>query len=141
MTEESALTHVLTVFGQSEHNNVRLALVDGGADRVSDLRELTFGDFSQLHHTQTAATETEVGVTKHLNMLQRRKLLLIPLWCQEQDAHELSTWFNLTPDPFNTWRKDRAEALTGSTQPVVSRCTQEDIGRSVFPQGCQKKCS
>jgi hypothetical protein len=141
ITEESALTHVLVVFGHSKRNNVRLALVDGGMDRVSDLRELTFGHFSQLQHAQTAATKTEVGVTKDLNMLQRRKSLLINLWCQEQDAHELSTWFNLTPDPFNTWRKDRAEASTGPTQPVASRHKQQDIGRSAFPQGCQKKCS
>jgi hypothetical protein len=77
MTEESA--HVLAVFGQSERTNVQLALVDGGIERVSDLRELTFGDFSQLQHAQTAAAETEVGVTKHLDMLQRRKQLLIPL--------------------------------------------------------------
>jgi hypothetical protein len=84
MTEELAL-------GQSEHNDVRLALVDGGAERVSDLRELTFGDFSQLQCAQVAASETEVGASKHLNILQRRTLLLIPLWCQEQDAHELST--------------------------------------------------
>jgi hypothetical protein len=117
MTEESALTHVLTVFGQSERNDVRLALMDGSAERgVFDLRELTFGDFSQLRCTQFAAAETEVGATKHLNILQRRKLLLIPPWCQEQDAHELSTWFNLTPELFDTWRKDRAEASTGLTQ-------------------------
>jgi hypothetical protein len=73
MTEEWALTHVLTVFGQSECNNVRLALADGGAERVSDLRELTFGVFSQLQYAQIAAAETEVGATKHLNILQRRK--------------------------------------------------------------------
>jgi hypothetical protein len=109
MTEESALAHVLTVFGQSERNNVRLALVDGGVERVSDLRELTFGDFSQLQHTQIAASETEVGASKHLNILQRRKLLLIPLWHQEQDVHELSTWFNLTPEILDTWRKDRVD--------------------------------
>jgi hypothetical protein len=87
MSKESALTHVLTVFRQSEPNNVRLALVDGGVEGVSDLRELTFGDFSQLEYTQTAASETEVGASKHLNILQRRKLLLIPLWYQEQDIH------------------------------------------------------
>jgi hypothetical protein len=117
MSEESALTHVLTVFRQSERDNVRLALVDGGTERVSDLKELTFGDFSQLQHAQPAASDAEVGVSKHLNILQRRKLLLIPLWCQEQDVHELSAWFNLTLEIFNTWRKDRAdEATTGSTQ-------------------------
>jgi hypothetical protein len=70
-TEESALAHVLTVFGQSERNNVRLALVDGGIERVSDLKELTFGDFSQLQCAQIAASETEVGASKHLNILQR----------------------------------------------------------------------
>jgi hypothetical protein len=102
MSEESALAHVLTVFRQSERDNVRLALVDGGVERVSDLKKLKFGDFSQLEHTQPAASETEVGASKHLNILQRRKLLLIPLWCQEQDAHELSTWFNLTPEIFDT---------------------------------------
>jgi hypothetical protein len=117
MSEESALAHVLTVFGQSECDNVRLALVDGGAERVSDLKELTFGDFSQLEHAQPAASDTEVGASKHLNILQRRKLLLIPLWHQEQDPHELSTWFGLTPEMFDTWRKDRVdEATTGSTQ-------------------------
>jgi hypothetical protein len=86
MSEESALTHVLTVFRQSERDNVRLALVDGGIERVSDLKELTFGDFSQLEYAQPAASDTEVGVSKHLNILQRRKLLLIPLWYQEQDV-------------------------------------------------------
>jgi hypothetical protein len=130
MTEESALTHVLTVFGQSQHNNVRLALVDGGAERVSDLRgELTCGDFSQLQHAQIAAAETEVGATKHLNMLQQRKLLLIPPWCQEQDGHELSTWFNLTPELFDTWRNDRAEASTGSTQSPPSISTKTSAAR------------
>jgi hypothetical protein len=117
MSEESALTHVLNVFRQSERDNVRLALVDGGIEKVSDLKELTFGDFSQLEYTQPAASDTEVGVSKHLNILQRRKLLLIPLWYQEQDVHELSTWFSLTPEIFDTWRKDRVdEATTGSTQ-------------------------
>jgi hypothetical protein len=92
--------------------------VDGGVERVSDLKELTFGDFSQLEYAQPAASDTtEVGVSKHLNILQRRKSLLIPLWHQEQDVHELSTWFSLTPEIFDTWRKDRAdEATTGSTQ-------------------------
>jgi hypothetical protein len=126
MTEESALTHVLTVFGQSERNNVRLALVDGGVERVSDRKELTFGDFSpQLKYAQPAASDTEVGVSKHLNILQRRKLSLIPLWCQEQDIHGLSTWFSLTPEIFDTWRKDRAdEATTGSTQSPQSITTK-----------------
>ena len=123
MTEESAFTHVLNVFRQSERDNVRLALVDGGMERVSDLRELTCEELSQLQHAQTSADETEVGATKHLNTLQRRKLLSIPPWCQEQDAHEPSTWFNLTPELFDAWRKDRAEASTGSTQSPPSTST------------------
>jgi hypothetical protein len=140
MTEESALTHVLTVFGQSQRNkNVRLALVDGGAERVSDLRELTCGDFSQLLQcTQIAAAETEVGATKHLNMLQQRKLLLIPPWCQEQDAHELSAWFNLAPELFDTWRKDRAEALTGLTQSPPSTSTKKTSAAQCFHKGVRR---
>jgi hypothetical protein len=136
MSEESALAHVLTVFGQGERDNVRLALVDGGVEKVSDLKELTFGDFSQLECTQPAALDAEVGVSKHLNILQRRKLLLIPLWHQEQDVHEPSTWFSLTPETFNTWRKDRVdEATTGYT--VASRHEHQDISCSVFPQRCE----
>jgi hypothetical protein len=39
-------------------------------------------------------------------------------------VHELSTWFNLTPEIFDTWRKDRAEASTGSTQSPHSMSTK-----------------
>ena len=104
MTEESALTHVISVFGTAnERDSVRLSLIDGGIEKVSDLRELTFEDLGLLKYTPSVTT-TMVAVATHLNILQRRKLLLIPLWYQEQDVHELSTWFELTPELFDTWR-------------------------------------
>jgi hypothetical protein len=78
MNEESALTNVLQVFAL-ERNHVRDALLQGGIQRASDLKEFTFEDFGQLEYTQTAATTTTEAVTKHLTILQRRKLLLIPL--------------------------------------------------------------
>jgi hypothetical protein len=46
MSEESALTNVLRAFGPTEQENVRLALANGGVQRVSDLRELTFEDYT-----------------------------------------------------------------------------------------------
>jgi hypothetical protein len=135
MTEELALTHDLTVFGRSEGNNVRLALVNGGIERGSDLRELTFGEKKD---TQIAASETEVGASKHLNILQRSKLSLIPLWHQEQDMHELSTWFTLTPEIFDTWRKDRVdEASTGSTQSPQSISTKTSAAQC-FLKGARR---
>jgi hypothetical protein len=79
MSEESALTHVLTAFRQSERDNVRLALVDGGTERVSDLKEFTFGDFSQLEHTQPAASDTEVGGSKQaFEYFAKKKIITDP---------------------------------------------------------------
>jgi hypothetical protein len=74
------LTHVLnSVFGTTEGKKVKLALMNGGVEKVSDLRELTFEDLGLLKYTQSATASTE-AVEKPLNILQRRKLLLIPLW-------------------------------------------------------------
>jgi hypothetical protein len=90
MTEELALPHVLLVFGIPGRENIRLALLNGGLEKVSDLKELTFEDFGLLEYPQSA-TATTAAVTMHLNILQRRKLMLIPLWYQDQDVHELAT--------------------------------------------------
>jgi hypothetical protein len=106
MTEESALAHVNHIFGTIEGENVRLALENGGVEKVSDLKELTFEDLGLLEYTQSATASKE-AVAKHLNILQQRKLMLIPLWYEEQEVHELSTWFDLTPELYDTWRGAR----------------------------------
>jgi hypothetical protein len=111
--QESALAHILLVFGISEGANMRLALLDGGVEKVSDLRELRFAGFGLLEYTQRpSVTATTAAVTKHLNILQRRKLMLIHLWFQDHDIHELTTLFDLTSDLYDTWRAvARAEKL------------------------------
>jgi hypothetical protein len=58
MTEETALTHVIKIFGTKEREPVRLALVEGGVEKVSDLKELTFEDFGQLEYEEQAANTT-----------------------------------------------------------------------------------
>jgi hypothetical protein len=64
MTETSALTRVILAFRQNERDAVLLAL-----ETVSDLKEITLTDFSQLKHTQTAATAKEASDPEHLNKL------------------------------------------------------------------------
>jgi hypothetical protein len=123
MTEETALTHVIKIFGPNEREPVRLALVDGGVKKVSDLKELTFEDFGQLEYEQAAAS-TASAVKKHLNILQRRKLVLIPLWFREQDNHELSTWFTLTADLFDSWRAQRPTGIE-ATQTLAQQDTSK----------------
>jgi hypothetical protein len=59
-----------------------------------------------LEHKENAACAMGTAVpaaTCHPNALQRRKMSLIPLcWCQDQDVHELPTWFTLTPETRKT---------------------------------------
>ena len=70
MTKETVLTHhVLFAFGQNEREDVRLALVNGGEEKVSDLKQLTFEYYSQLEYTQNATTTIPAVIT-HLNKLQ-----------------------------------------------------------------------
>ena len=106
MTKETVLTHhVLFAFGQNEREDVRLALVNGGEEKVSDLKQLTFEYYSQLEYTQNATTTIPAVIT-HLNKLQWKRLLLILLWFCKQNNYELAIWFQfqLTPELFDNWR-------------------------------------
>ena len=138
MTEESALTHVLRIFNDTERDNVRHALENGGIQKISDLRELQFEDFGLLEYTQSA-TATTAAVTKHLNVLQRRKLTLIPLWYHEQDVHELSTWFELTPELYDTWRAERKEAIESTLSPLDS--SKKTTAAQYFLKGVRRNVS
>ena len=55
-----------------------ISLATEGITKVSDFKEFTFEDFGQLMYT-TDATTTVRAATRYLNLLQRRKLVLIPL--------------------------------------------------------------
>jgi hypothetical protein len=93
-----ALKRALLALGtiQGEHTWLALARFK----KVSDLKEITFEDLGMPACTMSATTAAPAS-THHSNTLQQRKTLLIPLWCQDQDVHELSTWFNLTPETFD----------------------------------------
>jgi hypothetical protein len=93
MTKEAALKLVLLVLpaGTIKGEHAWLALEQGGCKKVSDLKEITFEDLENVAHAMGTAA------TCHLNTLPRRKMSLIPLWHQDQDVHELPTWFTLTP--------------------------------------------
>jgi hypothetical protein len=71
-------------------------------------------------------------------MLQRKKTLLIPLWCQDQDVHEPPTWFTLTLETFDAWREKRAEmfeskqaSLDNETKTWAVGCFMKEARRSV----------
>jgi hypothetical protein len=81
MTKEAALKLVLLVLpaGTIKGEHAWLALEQGGCKKVSDLKEIIFEDLEKLVHAMRTAAPT---ATCHLNTLQRRKMSLIPLWCQ-----------------------------------------------------------
>jgi hypothetical protein len=120
MTKETALKHALLVFGTTEGEHARIALATGGTEKISDLKEVTFEDLETLVHT---IGEAMPAANRHLNMLQQRKMLLTPLWHQDQDVHKLQTWFGLTAAMFDAWREERAETF-GSTQASQGNKTQ-----------------
>jgi hypothetical protein len=117
MTKQSALKHVLLVLGTIEGEHARLALEQGGSKNVSALKEITFEDLGSLAHMMSATTALPAlpASACDSNMLQRRNTLLIPLRHQDQDVHQLSAWFNLTPAMFDAWREQRAKTVE-STQ-------------------------
>ena len=93
MTEETALKHALLVPGTNEGEHARLALEQGGVKKISDLKELKHVDLGLLTCGMSATDPKDPAAIHHLNVLERRKILLIPLWYLGQDAHELSMWF------------------------------------------------
>jgi hypothetical protein len=66
-------------------------------------------------------------------MLQQRKMLLIPLWCQDQDAHEPSTWSNLFLELFDAWREQMVETIesTQLTPDSTRRTLAAGVGRNM----------
>jgi hypothetical protein len=120
MTEERALKHARLVLWTTEGERARIALATGGTEKISDLKEVTFEDLETSVH---AIGEAVPAANRHLNMLQRRKMVLMPLWHQDQDVHELQTWFGLTTAMFDAWREERAETF-GSTQASQGNKTQ-----------------
>jgi hypothetical protein len=124
VTKELALQHVLLVPGTTEGEHAWLALEQGGCKKVSDLKEIIFEDLEKLVHAMGTAAPT---ATCHPNTLQRRKMSLIPLSCQDQDVHEPPTCFNLTPEMFDAWRGEKRAKTFESTQASLDTAKKTSV--------------
>jgi hypothetical protein len=64
--------------------------------------------------------------------------VLIPLWFRDQDDHELSTWFNLTPDLFDSWRAQRPTGIEEAQKLAPQDTSKKTSAAESFLKGVRR---